>query len=961
MANGTLGGAMRAVGQLFEGGAAATLGDGQLLARFVERRDERAFEALVDRHGSMVWATCRAVLRDPHDAEDAFQGAFVALARRSRTIRQVDALGGWLHRVAYREAVRVGSEGARRRASERAAAEARSGARPDDPAAADLRAIVHAELDRLPEGYRQALVLCDLEGLTRGEAAHRLGWTEGSVRGRLDRGRELLRARLGRRGLGATTAGALVAGFGSEARAGVVVAGRAAEAVRAALASPGLAASGWTLGRVTVAGFALAGSFGLVAASGPMGRGGIGAPPMHQAPPMATSTRGPVAPDPAPAPKAEDRVAVAGRVVGPDGRGVVGARVYSRLDWREESPDGRVEPRAVAGPDGRFRFEIDRVVDEGAARQMLWGGGGRFLAVAEGFGPAWGDPAEGGGELTLKLAPDDLPIEGRVVDLEGRPVAGAVVRVVGIGEPKSGGNLDAWIAAARADREPWYRINNDLLRSAWFRGGDLGPKATSDADGRFRLVGVGRERIADLEIEGPTIRAYRSYALTRAMPDLSVRVFPLAEAAGGNPDFRIRDTFHGRSFTQAAAPTRPIVGTVRDARTGAPIGGVAVRSYKLADWPIYNTGLVQTTADDRGRFRLVGMPRGEGNQIAVLAPGGGAYLGRIVDLPEGPPGFDAQAVDVRLERGIPIRGRVIDRATGKPVRALVRFHTFKDNPALKGVTGLQWDLQPDRIEPDGSYRVVGIPGRGLLSAQAGEVGGFLHASNNRPEASAKLSMGTEPMFAPELIRGFAQLDLAEGTAEVVRDLTVDSGRDLLGRAVGPDGRAVQGCRFSDANLKEGDAWRTLEGGTFAIRVASSPDPEGDRAQAALFGPDPVPTRTLLFRDEARKLAGSILVRGDEPGPLVVPLAPWAGARGRLIDAEGRPRAGVELRVIAADAAEVPARVETDADGRFRLEGLIPGAPHWILEGSGDRTVADGLTPRAGDDLDLGEVRGARRP
>ena len=106
----TANGGLREVGRLFEG-ATAGQGDGPLLARFVEGGDGRAFEALVDRHGSMVWATCRAVLRDPHDAEDAFQSAFVALARRSRTVRRPESLAPWLHRVAYREAIRVGADG----------------------------------------------------------------------------------------------------------------------------------------------------------------------------------------------------------------------------------------------------------------------------------------------------------------------------------------------------------------------------------------------------------------------------------------------------------------------------------------------------------------------------------------------------------------------------------------------------------------------------------------------------------------------------------------------------------------------------------------------------------------------------------------------------------------------------------------------------------------------------------
>ena len=107
MASGTLGGTLRHLRDLFHDGTAIGLGDGQLLARYAPSNDEAAFEALVARHGPMVLATCRAVLRHEHDVEDAFQATFLVLARKARSVRAGDALGGWLHRVAYRAAVQA--------------------------------------------------------------------------------------------------------------------------------------------------------------------------------------------------------------------------------------------------------------------------------------------------------------------------------------------------------------------------------------------------------------------------------------------------------------------------------------------------------------------------------------------------------------------------------------------------------------------------------------------------------------------------------------------------------------------------------------------------------------------------------------------------------------------------------------------------------------------------------------
>ncbi len=203
---------------LFEVGAPAALTDGQLLERFATRRGpaaERAFEALVDRHGSMVLRACRSILRDDHEAMDAFQATFLVLARRGGSLWVRDSLGPWLHRVACRAAGKARADAARRRAGQRRLAE-----RTPDPASAgdgrrdDLAAILHEEVDRLPERFRAPIVLCDLEGRTCEETARHLGCPVGTVGSRLARGREKLRGRLIRRGV-APTLGAAVS-LGSE-------------------------------------------------------------------------------------------------------------------------------------------------------------------------------------------------------------------------------------------------------------------------------------------------------------------------------------------------------------------------------------------------------------------------------------------------------------------------------------------------------------------------------------------------------------------------------------------------------------------------------------------------------------------------------------------------------------------------------------------------------------------------
>jgi len=180
-------------------------GDSELLRRWVEHRDEDAFTALVSRHGRMVHGVCRRVLGNSHDAEDAFQAVFLTLARKAAALRHPEALPGWLHGVAVRLACKARTAAVRRRCGNQGA----SAGEPRDPhpdpldalSARELLGLIDREVARLPEKYRLPLVLCDLEGRTQTEAAQLLGWTLGSFRGRLLRGRERLRTRLARRGI----------------------------------------------------------------------------------------------------------------------------------------------------------------------------------------------------------------------------------------------------------------------------------------------------------------------------------------------------------------------------------------------------------------------------------------------------------------------------------------------------------------------------------------------------------------------------------------------------------------------------------------------------------------------------------------------------------------------------------------------------------------------------------------
>ena len=172
---------------------AEELSDENLLDQFLssdQAESEEAFRALVDRHGPMVLGVCRHVLNRHHDAEDVFQATFLVLARKGGLIRNRRVLAGWLHEVAYRMAVKVRTGAVRRRAVERegVAMLPRSiepGNQDQEAAWNELRPVLHAEVNRLPDRYRLPVILSYLEGKTNEEVAELLEWPLGTVKGRL--------------------------------------------------------------------------------------------------------------------------------------------------------------------------------------------------------------------------------------------------------------------------------------------------------------------------------------------------------------------------------------------------------------------------------------------------------------------------------------------------------------------------------------------------------------------------------------------------------------------------------------------------------------------------------------------------------------------------------------------------------------------------------------------------------
>ncbi len=980
MASAHLGAALRQIHRLFEAGTVAGLTDGQLLARFLSTRDEEAFAALVGRHGPMVLQVCRTVLKDAPDVEDAFQATFLVLIRRAGTIWRRDAVGGWLHRVAHRVAVQASIDRSRKNSlmgqvDDLSAVVACEKTACDD----DWRARLHEEVARLPEKFRLPVVLCYFEGRTHAQAAFELHSGEATVRRRLAGARDLLHSRLTRRGV-ALTSGGLSAALAREAPAAVPsgwidalsqFAGRLATGEAAV---PGaVSATAARLADTLVQGL-LAGQIrrlatlaaALVAASlvaprlvpaGPA-QGGPGAPirSTHtvDSSPQAPASRPPraaVTNDP------ERVLTVHGRVLDPDGKPFVGAKVYS---YRPTSPRGEdvfsfgpPVPSAKSGAGGDFQYQVADPLLQTLEVQDTWKNP-IVVALAQGYGPAWAsiNSIKDAERLTLKLVRDDVPIIGRVLGLEGRPISGVTVRPFElIAYPDE--DLSAWEAATAKAKDV---DSNEAMRSP-SRSLDLPSRSlelfrwrddlavTTGANGRFRLTGIGRERLVVIWIEGPTIVTSLGTDHVRTRPGPTYRLAIHRD----KPELGTL-VYYGATFDHVAAPSRPIEGTVRDKDTGKPIAGVSIRSNRFAGNVISGRDHVRTTTGADGRYRLIGMPGGPGNVITANPAPEQLYLGASAEVPAGTPP-DPAAVDFALKRGVAIRGRVVDKATGNPIPAVVEYFVFGDNPHRAEVGQLHGEETPTLS--DGSFELVGLPGRALVAARAATdhylVG---QGTASIPGADEHGWFYTEPHICqPEFFHAILAIDPAEGTDALMCQLALDPGKSRAGTVLDAAGNPLAGCVAT--NL-------------FPATMSQHIDTLSSEAFTAI-ALDPTRGRHLFFRHREKKLAAVIMARAGETGPMTVRLQPAGTLIGRLVDEEARPRSGVAINVGYGPGQfrDIPYYFTLldpglGNDGRFRIEGLIPGVVYDLTFRIGADTVlgefAKGFKLQPGETRDLGDLK-----
>jgi RNA polymerase sigma factor (sigma-70 family) len=922
------------------------LPDRDLLERFAAHQDEGAFTALLQRHGPMVMGVCQSVLHNVHDAEDVFQAAFLVLARKAGTIHRRDTVAGWLHRVAYHLAVKAQAHAVRRRGWEKRAATMPVVDPVLDLSLRELRRVLIEEIQQLPEEYQAPLVLCGLEEKSLAEAARLLAWTKGEVKGRLQRGRERLRARLRRRGLeiplGLSAAAFTLNSASAQVSASLVrstvqaaVRVAAGKAIRTGVVSAEVAALVQGASKTMLYSHAKMATVLLLALSVVATAFGVVRLPASaadQPAPQAqkAQSQGDRLPAVAPAKtEAEGTLEVRGQVLAPDGRPAAGAKVYLA---KPHAP--APVQQAATDPDGRFRLAVPRseLEKSTAGKAPL-----QILAVAEGHGCDWASLGSANVEVTLRLVKDDVPISGRILDPEGKPVVGARLTVTGLSAAK-GDDLGSYLEAVRAGDFHY------TFAKTW--NGPLPGRPvvlTTGADGRFKLSGAGRERLVRFHLEGPAI----------AVTDLEV-IGRSAETVTGTEKRHV----YGARFDYVGVASRPIRGVVRDKETGKPLAGAHVFQEYWVN-PKYEVNQLHAITDKEGRYELLGLPKGPSYRLAVRPAAGQLYFQRHITLRD-TPGLEPLPGDIDMVQGLTVRGKVVDKATGKPVAgAMVDYHALYANTNVNKLAGT-WSPRSEAItNTDGSYVLTVLPGAGFLGIAAPQPEAYMTAQVTLKERKDffKTPLAQDGTFGDNILlqavggnaigppisqdsyNAIVLLEPEEKEETLVRDVALEPPQARKGRVVGPDDKPLTGVTAIGLVRHGVESIQTLKDAEFTVQ-----------------GINPKAKRPLFFYHKEKNLGIYLKDLPEEKsGPFTVKLLPCGSASGRIVDPDGQPIAGWRIEIARAHGWGGHQEVITDKDGKFRAEGLVPEQEYYVSRSRVPRILAH-VVAESGKHKDMGDIK-----
>jgi RNA polymerase sigma factor (sigma-70 family) len=938
----------------------SALSDRDLLHRFAEQSDQSAFTVLVQRYSGMVLGVCRRSLTNIHDAEDACQATFLVLARKAATGRWSPSLANWLYTTARRVAsnARIAAQRRARRESRPAQPEAVQPV--EQLTGREVLAALDEELDLLHARYREPLVLCYLEGLTRDEAAVRLGIPPGTVKTRLERGRQRLHDALTQRGL-TLSAGLLALTVVSTTRAasshmvkGILAAieGSPPEAVAELARGVIVNAFMQRMFRVTLATAMLACLGISVWAAWPAAGG--------QVPAKASSAKAerPVAKPELPAEK-EGR-AISGRVVDSAGKPVAKAAIVL-AGWKMSKREivDTVKELALTDANGHFRC----VVPPGG-EQERFRDNRKLVARAPGNAADWIPVREidVSRPVILRLGTTKVRIRGRVVTLEGKPITIARVRVLSLVQ----------LNAKDGFKDLYWTWNEGAGPGSWRQKEPIYTTVTGlpaevklDTQGRFEINGVGDGYLLRLEFSGETIETvHASVVLDPAFNPKSVRLNPEGtnpNSASGAP--YINTPLYGPTFDHVAKPCRVIQGRVFDQKTKKPLSDIRILAY-AEGW----TKSAWAFTDTAGRFRLTGLPNAECEvTFNIHSSKTTSYL-TLSKKVEATPGLTPATVDMPLVRGTVVTGRITDRTTGKPVIGAIGYAVLLGNKHVFDLPGK--DVHHDHfhsygLDPDGRFGFVAPPGLGIITFY--QTAPVVRVEKPYPLARIRPADRDKPYFQSDargdgyltaerkierfnIVSSYRVIEPAIGQESLNVDIQLDPGKTLAGKVVGPECQPLVGVTIAGQRGSRGDGAPTVTGSTFTIQAVLPDD-----------------SRTVAAFHAEKKLAGTIVVRGNEKEPLVLRMVPWGAVTGRIVDKDGKPLVGAYVRL----AYQGPQTTEqlywrinrgkvatTDADGRFRMDIPFTGLEFELrLRHRSVRSPyrVPGVAVKAGETKNMGDI------
>lgn len=642
-----------------------------------------------------------------------------------------------------------------------------------------------------------------------------------------------------------------------------------------------------------------------------------------------------------------DAVVLQGRITDTAARPIRGATVaIANLLPERVFGKSLVKKETVTQKDGTFRLEVDLAeftwpIGSDQFRAAILGST-TISASAPGFGVAWiqyrnvraGEPIE------LVLRPE-LPVVGLVVDLEGQPQAGAVIRIRNVLAANEEG-FKAVLQSYRQGAAPWGPINEfDSIPADL---ANLPEVIQADDKGRFKISGIAGEHLLELEVRGSQVAVQDVLVATKKM---DLMTHPKAAMFG------LFGTLHGNTPRITARASRLIRGVVRDQATQQPIAGVSVQSFSFAGTRSLGDRRLQTETDADGRFEISGMPKGRGNKLLIVPADDQPYFLQEVPVDDSP-GFKPIELTVEMEKGIRIRGQVTDKSTSEPVAyAIIHYFPYLDNrhaqdhPAFTDLRGPTVGYQ-DRYtsDADGKFSIVGLPGRAIVGAVCGHTTYRMGVGAKEIEGMGE--NGTFPTFGVPVMPGrgwpqaMAAIEPAEDALEHEVNIELDPGSSIRITTVDPDGNEMKDYTV-DGMASSAMPARPVRRATFEVVNLTEDE-----------------TRTIVIQHKGRSL-GKVLTLSAEDvgnGNMTVKLLPQATVSGQVVDRDGEPIAGLSITPLLVSDSRFEKQLAvtvSDSTGRFRFSA--PSGAAYSLQNDRNGMVLQETAPiQPNTEYDLGTIK-----